>query len=99
MKHHVFWRQPDISEEHVAFIFKVKQKPGKKPEEADSMLNSTQLVCSLAYSLTLKTGDTFLRNVRISLNYTSPICCMFNTFTPSTSAAALLPSYPFLALQ
>jgi hypothetical protein len=47
-------------EEHIAFIFKVKQKPGKKPGEAESKLNSAQLVCSLVYSLTLKTGDTFL---------------------------------------
>jgi hypothetical protein len=43
-------------------------------------------------------GDMFLRNITISLNYASPICCMFNTFTPRKSAAGLPPSHPFLAL-
>jgi hypothetical protein len=43
-------------------------------------------------------GDMFLKNITISLNYVSPICCKVNTFTPRKSAGGLPPIHQFLVL-
>jgi hypothetical protein len=37
--HHVLQKEPDILEEHIASIFRSKNKSRKKPEEAYDKLN------------------------------------------------------------
>jgi hypothetical protein len=56
-------RQPDVSHEHTASIFRVEEQGMKKSAEAGGTFN-----CSLL-SNTDDGSDVFRRNIGLSLNY------------------------------